>query len=525
MKLSLQALETLAVIAYKQPVTAPEVSEIRGVDSAGVLGCLLGRKLITTAGRKQVIGRPILYKTTKEFLLRFGLKDVNELPSMEEFEKMAGELNDIDGPVEADEAAPELPLGESADSGAEPGAEQAELGRRNLIRRFRRTRKPPIPSKPNAAEPGLAVERAHHFHGGPHAEADAAGDAPDGFAGEPAETREAPQAAQPQTPPTVGLDNSRPRARRKRRLKTPTPSKSPPPTMSASPSLRPPAIPPRSSDGRASPRSPRPARPPRTQRAAPAEDHRRRRHRLPPQSRRADPRRPRPGQRPDRHRAGHQGRSATRTTSASTASCSRAPERHRYFMLNKPKGYVTTVSDPEGRPTVMEFFKASGVRVYPVGRLDYQSEGLLLMTNDGELANKLTRAAAGVEKTYLVKVSGKPSEAALNQLRAGIMIDRGRKSADSGEGRVMTQPARIRLVRDADNPWYEVILTEGRNREIRKMFEEIGHFVEKIRRVGYGPLVLDIAPGRSPRALRRRSRRPRTRRPRLPPPQGHPTRG
>jgi segregation and condensation protein B len=89
MKLSLAALETLAVIAYKQPVTAPEVSEIRGVESAGVLGSLLARKLIVTAGRKQVIGRPILYKTTKEFLLRFGLKDISELPSMEEFEKMA----------------------------------------------------------------------------------------------------------------------------------------------------------------------------------------------------------------------------------------------------------------------------------------------------------------------------------------------------------------------------------------------------------------------------------------------------
>ena len=89
MKLSLPALETLAVIAYKQPVTAPEVNEIRGVDSSGVFGSLLARKLIATAGRKQVIGRPILYKTTKEFLLRFGLKDVTELPSMEEFEKMA----------------------------------------------------------------------------------------------------------------------------------------------------------------------------------------------------------------------------------------------------------------------------------------------------------------------------------------------------------------------------------------------------------------------------------------------------
>ncbi|MHB1021557.1 MAG: SMC-Scp complex subunit ScpB [Acidobacteriaceae bacterium] len=97
MKLSLQALETLAVVAYKQPVTAPEVGEIRGVDSGGVLGSLISRKLVTTAGRKQVIGRPILYKTTKEFLLRFGLKDLSELPSIEEFEKMAGELAEQEG--------------------------------------------------------------------------------------------------------------------------------------------------------------------------------------------------------------------------------------------------------------------------------------------------------------------------------------------------------------------------------------------------------------------------------------------
>ena len=104
LKLSLPALETLAVIAYKQPVTAPEVNEIRGVDSSGVFGSLLARKLITTAGRKQVIGRPILYKTTKEFLMRFGLKDVSELPSMDEFEKMASELEEAE-PVAVDEGA------------------------------------------------------------------------------------------------------------------------------------------------------------------------------------------------------------------------------------------------------------------------------------------------------------------------------------------------------------------------------------------------------------------------------------
>ena len=108
LKLSLQALETLAVVAYKQPVTSPEISEIRGVDSSGVLGSLLSRKLITTAGRKHVIGRPILYKTTREFLLRFGLKDVAELPSIEEFEKMAGQMAEQEEiPMESD--VPESP--------------------------------------------------------------------------------------------------------------------------------------------------------------------------------------------------------------------------------------------------------------------------------------------------------------------------------------------------------------------------------------------------------------------------------
>ncbi len=166
-------------------------------------------------------------------------------------------------------------------------------------------------------------------------------------------------------------------------------------------------------------------------------------------------------------------------------------ERHRYFVLNKPKGYVTTVSDPEGRQTVMEFFARMPERLYPVGRLDYQSEGLLLMTNDGELANLLTKAGSGVEKTYLVKVAGQPSEEELERLRGGVSIER----EGEGSARVRTAPARIREVREGDNPWYEVVLIEGRNRELRKMFSAIGHFVEKIRRVGYGPLVLDVEPG------------------------------
>jgi segregation and condensation protein B len=107
-RLSLPALETLAVIAYKQPVTVPEINDIRGVDSGGVIGTLLDRKLITTGGRKQVIGRPILYKTTKEFLMRFGLKDVNELPSMEEFEKLVAESFQAEL-IPAESAAAEAP--------------------------------------------------------------------------------------------------------------------------------------------------------------------------------------------------------------------------------------------------------------------------------------------------------------------------------------------------------------------------------------------------------------------------------
>ena len=166
-------------------------------------------------------------------------------------------------------------------------------------------------------------------------------------------------------------------------------------------------------------------------------------------------------------------------------------ERLRYFVLNKPKGFVTTVKDPEGRPTVMQFFDKMRERLYPVGRLDYMSEGLLLVTNDGELANRLTKASSGVEKTYLVKVAGQPTEDELDILRGGVSIPRGKP----GTPQVRTSPARIRQVRQGDNPWYEVVLIEGRNRELRKMFEEVGHFVEKIRRIGYGPLVLDQEPG------------------------------
>jgi segregation and condensation protein B len=135
MKLSLAALETLAVIAYKQPVTSPEVSEIRGVESAGVLGSLLARKLIATAGRKQVIGRPILYKTTKEFLLRFGLKDVAELPSMEEFEKMAAiELEEPEPEADdANEMTAQAADHLNPDESVENGSESSETGEESPV--------------------------------------------------------------------------------------------------------------------------------------------------------------------------------------------------------------------------------------------------------------------------------------------------------------------------------------------------------------------------------------------------------
>src|SRR6185312_4206731 len=167
-------------------------------------------------------------------------------------------------------------------------------------------------------------------------------------------------------------------------------------------------------------------------------------------------------------------------------------ERHEYLALNKPRGYVTTVSDPEGRPTVMEFVR-SKARLYPIGRLDFNSEGLLLLTNDGDLAHKLMKAASHIPKTYLVKVAGQPAEEQLRRLRAGVTIAEERDPTR----RVRTAPAQIRVIKEADNPWLEVTLHEGRNRQIRKMFEEIGHHVEKIRRVRYGPLELDVPPGES----------------------------
>jgi 23S rRNA pseudouridine2605 synthase len=183
-------------------------------------------------------------------------------------------------------------------------------------------------------------------------------------------------------------------------------------------------------------------------------------------------------------------------------------EEHVYVLLHKPKGHVTTVTDPEGRPTVMDLVKAIPARVYPVGRLDYLSEGLLLLTNDGDMAAKLTHASTHVPKKYLVKVSGQPTEEQIQQLRDGVQLpaEQGNIHAAPGEGgkfggekrrstAVKTAPAKIELSREGDNPWYEVTLNEGRNRQIRRMFDFVGHHVEKIKRVEYGPLKLDVENG------------------------------
>jgi 23S rRNA pseudouridine2605 synthase len=183
----------------------------------------------------------------------------------------------------------------------------------------------------------------------------------------------------------------------------------------------------------------------------------------------------------------------------------RGPERHVYLAMYKPKGHMTTVSDPEGRPTVMNLLKGVEERVFPVGRLDYMSEGLLLLTNDGDLMAQLTRAGSHLAKTYMVKVSGKPSDEEIEKLRNGIMLPpepgltgvRGRKQpgVERRSFAILTQPADIQLAVDQENPWYEVTLTEGRNRQIRRMYEQIGYHIEKIKRVRYGSLTLDVEPG------------------------------
>lgn len=156
------------------------------------------------------------------------------------------------------------------------------------------------------------------------------------------------------------------------------------------------------------------------------------------------------------------------------------PEKPVYIMLNKPKGYVTTASDDRGRPTVLDLVKNVPVRVFPVGRLDMDTEGLLLLTNDGDLAYQLTHPKFEVKKTYHALVKGRPSREALNKLRHGIMLD----------GKV-TAPAKVRVINYHQSDTLLVItIHEGRNRQVRRMLDKIGHPVIHLKRVKFANLAL-----------------------------------
>ena len=165
--------------------------------------------------------------------------------------------------------------------------------------------------------------------------------------------------------------------------------------------------------------------------------------------------------------------------------------RHEYFAYHKPVGFVTTLSDPQGRPCVGEVIERLGQRLYPVGRLDFHSSGLLLLTNDGDLCARLTHPKSHVEKRYVAKISGIPTQESIDRLRRGV---------DLREGK--TEPAYVRLQRTAANKaWMELRITEGRNRQVRRMLEAVGLRVEKLRRTAMGPIALGSLPAGGVRRL------------------------
>lgn len=155
--------------------------------------------------------------------------------------------------------------------------------------------------------------------------------------------------------------------------------------------------------------------------------------------------------------------------------------KYEYYMLNKPKGCVCTVSDDKGRKTVMDLLPAGAGRVFPVGRLDYDTEGMLILTNDGDLAYRLTAPKNEIPKTYLVRIEGTITDVQLNRMRAGIEIEKG----------VITKKCRINVIKtDKAYTKLHVVLTEGKNREIRKMFEAVGKNVDFLKRIKIGELTL-----------------------------------
>ena len=160
------------------------------------------------------------------------------------------------------------------------------------------------------------------------------------------------------------------------------------------------------------------------------------------------------------------------------------PQRKTYVVLNKPKGFITSMSDPEGRPVVTELLRGVKARVYPVGRLDYDTEGLLILTDDGDLAHMLMHPGHEIPKTYLAKIKGVLEDKDVDKLKKGIRLKDG-----------ITAPASVSKVRKADeNSWIEITIHEGRNRQIRRMLEEVHHPVVKLIRVKYGPIELGDVP-------------------------------
>lgn len=162
------------------------------------------------------------------------------------------------------------------------------------------------------------------------------------------------------------------------------------------------------------------------------------------------------------------------------------PEPKIYLMFNKPAGVVTSLFDPQGRPTIKDFLKGIKYRVFPVGRLDYDSEGLLLITNDGDFAHGILHPSKKISKTYVVKVKGVIDENAMERLRRGVRLEDG-----------LTLPARIKRIRKSEsNSWVEITIYEGRKRQVKRMLEKVGYPVIKLRRIAIGSLKLgDLRPG------------------------------
>lgn len=171
----------------------------------------------------------------------------------------------------------------------------------------------------------------------------------------------------------------------------------------------------------------------------------------------------------------------------------RSKGRNVYFVLNKPRGVVTTLSDPEGRPTVAEFFAKVQERIFPVGRLDYDAEGVLLLTNDGDLAHRLMHPRYGAKKTYLVKVKGKPAPETVSKLRNGIRLEDG-----------FAKPLELKFERGTkNNSWYRMTVAEGRNRLVKRIWLRVGHPVSKLVRTNFAGISLGDLPTGEIRPLRR----------------------